>query len=147
MRFEERQFVLRLALLVPVALVVLGCEPLARSRECRDLARRVNTALADVEQLQVKANEPAKIRAAARRYQMLGQELGTLSLQKEATAKDVAEYRQMLADAATGLLALADAAEHEDAAALRRARQDVERHARRERVLVGKIDAYCTSHF
>jgi hypothetical protein len=142
----ERKWVARVTLVTLLCVWALGCEPIGRTRECRRLAGAVNAALTDVENLDVRSADPAKLRKAATRYEALAKELGDLGFRREQMAKDVAEYRQMFLDTARSLRVYAEATEKKDEGASRRTRFEVERHTRREKTSVIKIDAYCTAH-
>jgi len=142
----EHELGIEVARAVLLGALLLGCEPIGRARECRQLAGRVNSALDDVEALRIKGAEAPKLRRAATRYEALAKEIGDLGFRSKQTAKDVAEYRLVFLDTSRALGAYADAAERKDELAVRRARLEVDRHLRREKVSVMKIDGHCAGH-
>jgi hypothetical protein len=142
----ERELVIELAKIIPLAVLVLGCEPIGRARECRQLAARVNSAIDAVEGLQIKGDDAPKLYRVATRYEGLAKEIGELGFQSKQTARDVAEYRQVVLDMSHAVRAYAVAIDRNDLLGVRRARLEVERHVRREKVSVMKLDGYCGGH-
>jgi hypothetical protein len=142
----ERELVIGLARTILLGALVLGCEPIGRVRECRQLAGRVNSAIDDVGGLQIKGDDAPKLRRVATRYETLAKEIGDLGFGSKQTARDVAEYRQVILDTSHAVRTYADAIEKNDLFGMRRARLDVDRHLRREKMSVMKIDGYCEGH-
>jgi hypothetical protein len=142
----ERELVVQLAKTILLGALVLGCEPIGRARECRQLAARVNGAIDTVEGLEIKGDDAPKLYRVATRYEALAKEIGELGFRSKQTARDVAEYRQVVLDMSHAVRAYAVAIDKNDVLGMRRARLEVDRHVRREKVSVMKLDVYCGGH-
>jgi hypothetical protein len=137
----------RVALIALVALIATGCSRINRTRECTRLARTVNAALEEIEGLQqTSPNRPTTLRQVASRYDKLAKELNVLAFRDEQTKRDVVEYGKLFVETANLVGMAADAAERKDDPALVRARLELERLLRREKMQTMKIGNACNVH-
>jgi hypothetical protein len=122
-----------------------GCERIARTKQCKNLVSTVNSALDEIAARQDAGVSAAGEREMAGRYERLAAELLALKLENEALAKTVAEYAVMVKDTARLLRRIADSRERNEAIVIAVSKRELANQARREKMIVTRIDAACQS--
>lgn len=148
----------RAARKIPIRVVVAGVVVLAilivigkgayskssRARECSRFAREVNPVLEEIQSLTRSKHEPKAYIAAAERYTALAARVPALAT--PGFSADAKEYAELLTASSNALRAGALALEQKNQKAIEVARRELDRLVRKDRALVGKIEAYCRSN-
>src|SRR5690348_10172395 len=95
--------------------VVTGCGRISRTSQCRDLAKKVNATLDEVEtKLDASTADPASLRDIASRYEKLGHEVEGYIKGDDGKARTLREYASLFRDTSRVLGQLATALERND---------------------------------
>lgn len=131
--------------LVCLSLVLAtGCGRISRTSQCRDLAKKVNATLDEVEEkVDASTTDPASLRDIATRYEKLGQEVAGYIKGDDGKARTLREYSNLFRDTGRVLGQLATALEQNDLPGQAKARRDLSILGRRDKPLVARIEANC----
>lgn len=136
----------RIALAPVLVLALSSCAHMAKARQCRDLARTVNTALDGVAAIKgTDREEPAALRKAAARYAKLSDAVKRARpTHPVALTKTVDELASLFHQTSVALGDLASAKQARQSRKIDQERRRVDYLARDERNQVRRVDSLCS---
>lgn len=129
------------------ALLLSGCNHMAKAKECRELARTVNSALDEVEAMKgAKREQPAALHKAADRYARLAAEAKRAKPTHDPELGiTVDELASGFMQTAAALRKLADQNQKKQAEQAELTRRRIDNLARSEKSNAMRIDSLCRS--
>lgn len=124
-------------------LASLGCAPLERARQCRELAARVNPGLAEIRRLNEGDQTAGVLREIGARYDRIADDLGPLEFQSRALAQAVQDYGRHLRALAVEARKAAESVETEQPSLHHAARRAVRLRESQLRTVQRRIEESC----